>query len=86
MARIDVTLTEELKAFVDSEASRGGYGGAAQYVEALLDEMFKRTTKARLEAELARRIEGPPAEELPDQFWNDMKARLRERHAAGGAV
>jgi Arc/MetJ-type ribon-helix-helix transcriptional regulator len=84
MARIDVTLSQELKAFVESEASRGGYNGASQYVEALLEELWRHTTLERLEAELVRRIDGPAPHELPDNFWEDMKARLRQRHPTGG--
>ena len=85
MARIDLVLPDPLKDFVDAEATRAGYANAAQYVEAVLDALWRKTAKARLESELIRRIEGPPAIEISDQFWDDLKARVHRRHVAGPA-
>jgi len=36
-------------------------------------------TKVEIEQEMIRRIEGPPALEVPEGFWDDLKARLRNR-------
>jgi antitoxin ParD1/3/4 len=83
MARLDVTLPEELKAFIDAEAAGGGYTNPSDYVRDVLLTIWRHKTNSALEAELVRRINGPPAIEVTPQFWEDLKERVRRRAAAG---
>ena len=83
MARLDLVLPDPLKDFVDAEATRAGYANAAAYVEAVLDTLWRKTAKSRLELELIHRLDGPAAIEISDQFWDDLKARVRQRRKAG---
>lgn len=83
MATIDLELPEELRAFVDAQAQAGGYGNAADYVRELLNLIWRQQTGRELENELVRRLDGPAPIEIPPQFWDDLKARLRRRNSQG---
>ena len=82
MATIDVTVCDDLKAFVEVEARGGGYANSSEYVHDVLLTLWRHKTKAALESALIRRIDGAPAIELPPQFWNELKARVRQRGSA----
>jgi hypothetical protein len=84
MATLDVVLKEDLKAFLDSEAARTGYSSAAEYVGAVLETIWRESSRSAVEAELVRRVDGPPAAQLPPGFWDGMKSRLGQRRAASG--
>jgi len=77
MADLNLRLDEDLKAFLDEEASGGGYPSTSEYVEAVLRTFWQKAARAAIEAELVRRIEGPPAVEIPEGFWDGLKAKIR---------
>ena len=79
MATIDVTIPEDLKVFVDAQARGGGYANSAEYVQDVLLAFWRQKTDAALESELVRRVDGAPAIELAPQFWDELKARVRQR-------
>jgi hypothetical protein len=83
MSTIDVRLKDDLKAFLDEEAVRSGYASTAEYVEAVLTSFWRTASESAIESELIHRIDGPPSEELPETFWDDLKSRLRGNPAAG---
>ena len=82
MASLDVRIQDDLKAFLDEEASRGGYASTSEYIEAVLNTFWQNASVSAIEAELVRRIEGPPAVEIPDGFWDGLKAKLRVKRTA----
>lgn len=85
MASLDIQLQGDLKAFLDEEASRGGYTSTSDYVEALLKTFWQKSSLSAIEAELVRRIEEPPAVEIPEGFWNGLKAKLRANRTVSRA-
>ena len=82
MATIDLTVPDELKAFLDAEAAGGGYSTSSDYIRDVLLAIWREKSKSALESELVRRIEGEPAVELPQGFWDDLKARVRRRQVS----
>jgi antitoxin ParD1/3/4 len=83
MTTLDLSLTPELQTFVETEAEHAGYASPAKYVEAVLLEVWKRSAQGELENQIQAGLESGPAFEVTPQFWQSLKDRLRQRHAAG---
>ena len=83
MTTIDLSLPEELKAFIETEAEHAGYPSAGKYVEAVLREMWKRSAITGLETQIKEGLDSGPSLEVTPEFWRGLKERLRQRHAAG---
>ena len=67
MTKLDVSLTEDLKAFLEQQAAAGGYRSAAAYVEDVLRQLWKHKARGMLEAKVMEGINsGPPIEVTPD--------------------
>lgn len=78
MSKLELEVSEDVKAFVDLEAARAGYANAGEYVNAVLESLRRESAEARLESKLIARIEGPEPVQLPPAFWARLKARLRQ--------
>jgi antitoxin ParD1/3/4 len=79
MASIQITLPDELKEFVDSEAAACGYEGPGQYVQELLRVAWKQKSKSELEAKLVEATESGPTVEATPEFWTELRTRVRRR-------
>jgi Arc/MetJ-type ribon-helix-helix transcriptional regulator len=79
MPLIQISLPDDLKEFVDSEAVAGGYAGAGQYVQELLRIVWKQKSKADLEGKLIDAMESEPAIEATPEFWKKLRTRVHER-------
>ncbi len=83
MTTINITLPDEMKTFVESEVSNGGYGGAGEYLHALIREQQKRRAREELEAKLLEGIQSGEATPMTPEDWKDLKqealARLANR-------
>jgi antitoxin ParD1/3/4 len=49
MTRINISLPDQMKEFVDEEMGEGGYRDASDYFNALLQEQLKRKAEQKLE-------------------------------------
>ncbi|HEY8751747.1 MAG TPA: hypothetical protein VIM11_27450 [Tepidisphaeraceae bacterium] len=78
MTVINVRIKDELKAFLDEEATSEGFASTAEFVEALLTSFWRNAFESVVELELIRRIDGPQATEIPVDLWEKLKSRLRK--------
>ena len=82
MSSIDVTLPDELKRFVETEAAAGGYESPGAYVQDVLRVVWRHKEKAGLESSLVSASSSEPTIEATPEFWNELKARVRRRAGA----
>lgn len=75
---MNISLPESLRAWVDEQVEKGGYGSASEYVRHLLREERKRVTQEKLEEILTEGINSPSVT-MTDADWEALKARVRER-------
>ena len=76
MTKVNVELTERLKAFADEQAKTHQLPDAGEYLAALLE-------REALEQALMEGVNSGPSIEV-DDAWFDRKLKdLRERHAGG---
>lgn len=79
MITINISLSESMKEFIDSEIAEGGYESANEYFVRLVRAEQKRKAREKLESLLFEGLESPIAEYDPNEI-SDIKQRLCERH------
>lgn len=80
MTTMNISLPEEMKAFVDAQLAREGYASASEYLRALIREAQKRQAKRELEVKLREALESGPAEPMTREDWDALERRVWERH------
>ncbi len=80
MAIMNISLPDEMKAFVEAEMAQEGYASASEYVRALLRDAQKRRAKRELEAKFREALESGPATPMTRDDWDDLERKVWERH------
>ena len=83
MSSLQLTLPDELRKFVESEAAAGGFDGPDTYIQELLRAVWRHKEKEALETSLIAACEGHPAIEATPEFWDALKVRVHRRSGAG---
>ncbi len=73
MTTMNVSLPEELKAFVDAQAERGGYGSTSEFVRDLIRREQDRQQLRALLLDGATSRTGPIADE---GYFSTLRTRL----------
>lgn len=72
---MNVSMTNELEAFVESQIASGMYKSASEVVREALRQMSKRQEKiTALERVLDERLQDPHRESLDASFWKNLRA------------
>jgi antitoxin ParD1/3/4 len=77
---MNISLPDEMKAFVEARIAAEGYASASEYLRALIREAQKRHAKQELEAKLLEGLEGP-ATEMTREDWDSIEQEALERFA-----
>lgn len=79
---LNVSLPESMKSFVEHEVAEGGYTSASEYMRELIRKAKKeREAQENLERRLLEGLDSGPAKEITPEYWQQLKAKLVERHA-----
>jgi antitoxin ParD1/3/4 len=79
MTTMNISLPDDLKAFVDEQVSSGGYGTTSEYVRALIRDARKEAARQRLEAMLLEGLSSGPATPMTDEWWAERRRELERR-------
>lgn len=79
MTTMNISLPDEMKAFVESQMARDGYASASEYLRALIREDQKRRARQALDAKLLEGLQSP-ASEMTDTDWSALRERIYERN------
>ena len=74
MTTMNVSLPEELKAFVDQQAERGGYGSTSEFIRDLIRREQDRQQLRSLLLDGASSPAGPIADE---SYFSELRERAR---------
>jgi antitoxin ParD1/3/4 len=80
MTNLTISLSEELRTFIEEQAASAGYGTASDYLQALVREEQKRKAQERLEELLLEGLESGPATPMTAEDWDEMRRQYDERH------
>ncbi len=79
MTTMNVSLPDDLKAFVDEQVATGGYGTTSEFIRELIREARKQAARQRLEALLLEGLNSGPATPMTSEDWDNLKRDARER-------
>jgi antitoxin ParD1/3/4 len=80
MTTMNISLPDEMKAFVEAEMAQEGYASASEYLRALIRDAQKRRAKRALEAKFREALESGPATPMTRDDWDDLERKVWERH------
>lgn len=78
MTTMNISLPEEMKAFIESQMSTEGYASASEYLRALIRDAQRHRAKQELEAKLLEGLQGP-AVEMTREDWDSIEREAQER-------
>ncbi len=73
MATMNVSLPDQMKDFVETQAQKEGYGTVSEYLRSIIREVQKRDAKQAFEAKLKEGLESGPAAPLTSQEWDAIE-------------
>lgn len=83
MTTVTISLPESLKAFVEKQIIRKGYGNVSEYFRTLLRDAQAREEDVRLETLLIEGLKSGENIPLTKEFWADLKdeaTQLARKH------
>lgn len=72
MTTMNISVPDEMKAFVEAQMAREGYASASEYLRALIRDAQKRQAREALEAKLLEGLQGPTVA-MDDDDWASIK-------------
>ncbi|HEV2853373.1 MAG TPA: type II toxin-antitoxin system ParD family antitoxin [Thermoanaerobaculia bacterium] len=77
MTTLNISLPENLKAFVEDQVASGGYSTVSEYVRSLIRQAQERKTQEAIESKLLAALSDEP-EEMSREDWDRLRARVRQ--------
>ncbi len=77
MATMNVSLPDEMKAFVENQAAKEGFGTTSEYLRSMIRDAQKRLAKQALEAKLLEGLEGPTVL-MTREDWDSIEREALE--------
>ncbi len=78
MTTMNISVPDEMKAFVETQMSQEGYASASEYLRALIRDAQKRRAKHDLEAKFCEALESRPATPMTREDWVALRAEALE--------
>lgn len=77
MTTLNISLPEQMRAFIESQVSRGQYSTASDYIRDLIRDDQKRRDQEQLESLLLAALEGDDSQEMTPEFFERLRERAR---------
>jgi antitoxin ParD1/3/4 len=78
MTTLNVSVPDEMKAFVEARVAQEGYASTSEYLHALIRDAQKRGAKRELEAKFREAVESGPATPMTREDWAILRAEALE--------
>ncbi len=79
---MNISLPDEMRAFVEEQLKSGGYSTASEYLRELIRNAQKEKARARLEALLLEGLDSGDPIEMTPESWRELREEARRRAAA----
>ena len=83
MTTMNISLPDEMKAFIEAQMSQDGFASASEYLRCLIREAQKRQAKQALEAKFREALESGPASPMTREDWDSIEREAVERWTSG---
>ncbi len=77
MTTMNISVPDDMKAFVEAQMTQEGYASASEYLRALIRDAQKRRAKQELEAKLLEGLHGP-AVKMTRKDWDSIEREARD--------
>lgn len=87
MTTMNISLPEEMRAFIEAQMSEEGYASASEYFRTLVRQEQRRRARRELESKFREALESGPAEPMTRDDWETLEKKVwgRHRHQQGQA-
>ncbi|MHC5541247.1 ribbon-helix-helix domain-containing protein [Singulisphaera rosea] len=79
---MNISLPDEMKAFIEAQLVHEGYASASEYLRHLIREAQRRKAKKELEAKFREAFESGPATPMTREDWDSIEGEALARLAA----
>lgn len=79
MTTMNISLPEEMKAFIEAQMEEQGYASASEYLRALIREAQRRRARQALEAKFREALESGPSTPMTREEWDSIEREALER-------
>jgi antitoxin ParD1/3/4 len=83
---MNISVPDEMKAFVEAQMAQEGYASASEYLRALIREAQKRRAKQALEAKFREALESGPATPMTTDDWQQLERNVWDRQRQAQAA
>lgn len=77
MATMNLSVSDDLMAFVEDQVATGGYASANEFLCALIRDAQKRRAKLEMETKLLEGLQGPLVE-MTREDWESIRREARD--------
>ena len=78
MTTMSISLTDDMKAFIEAQVVQEGYATASEYLSTLIREAQKRKAKQALEAKFREAQESGPSTPMTREDWVALRKEALE--------
>lgn len=83
MATMNISIPDEMKAFVEEQTAKKGFGTVSEYMRDLIRGVqLRQAERQRVDALLLAGLESGPATPLTSVDWESIRQEIHKRHAA----
>jgi antitoxin ParD1/3/4 len=80
MTTMNISVPDEMKAFVEAQMAQEGYASVSEYLRALIRDAQKRRARQALEATFREALESGPATPMARDDWDQLERQVWERN------
>ena len=78
MTTMNISLPDEMRAFIEAEMATEGFASASEYLRTLIREAQKRRAKLALEEKFREALESGPATPMTKEDWVALRREALE--------
>jgi len=78
MTSVNISVPDEMKAFLEAQMAQEGYDSASEYLCSLIRDAQRREAKRDLEAKFREALESGPASPMTPNDWAALRAQALE--------
>lgn len=78
MSTLNISLPDQMRAFIESQVSKGLYSTASDYIRDLIRDDQKRRDQEKLETLLLEALEEGGSQEVTPEFFERLRFRARQ--------
>lgn len=78
MTTLNISLPDQMRAFIESQVNRGLYSTASDYIRDLIRDDQKRRDQEKLEMLLLEALDEGGSQEMTPEFFEQLRVRARQ--------